>query len=159
MKGSLPGQQAGQCPRVLRVLDLVPQSKEPLLPHLPAAATEPFAVRASGGPRPNPGTARPPSQPRPAETVPTGGPLGGEGCCWAQRPKVDQIGTKSKGKDQTKGQSHHPKGTNKIGTTDICHTGWSWQFSAKLQPCVGSDSKEPMEDPWQAQGRSGCVLV
>ena len=115
--------------------------------------TKPFAVRASSGPRPNPGAAWPPSQPCPAETVPTGRPLGGE------RPKVDQIGTKSKGKDQTKGQSHHPKGTNKIGTTDICHTDWRWQFSAKLQLCVGSDSKEPTEDPWQAQGRSGGMLV
>lgn len=58
----------------------------------------------------------------------------------------------SKGKGQTKGRSHHPKGTNKICTTYICHTDQRWRFYAKLQPHVGSDRKEPMENTWQAQG-------
>ena len=56
----------------------------------------------------------------PAEDVSDTSPRVGRAVTWRGGRKWIKIGTKSKGKDQTKGQSHHPEGTKKICTTETC---------------------------------------
>lgn len=135
---------------------LAPGPEGPL-PQLPSVATQ----LTPGGPRhcqhrwqPISHPAARPSTPRRAHSRPEA--LGGRGLRLAWRLNVDQIGTKSKGKYQTKGQSHHPREQTKSAPPrSATQAGGSRSLhTPSLALAVRAEPAERLADPGRSAGVS-----